>query len=277
MVIASRSNPRIKQIRALRSRKHRESTGLFFIEGARLLAEAVQTGAAIEALVVAPDLLTSPFGREIACSLELAGVRRLEVTPEVFDSLALRDSARGIGAVVRQRWQPLEAVGLSDRRCWIAVDAIQNPGNLGTILRTSAAVGGAGVILIGETTDPYDPSAVRATLGALFSQRLVRSTFAEFADWKRRRGYPVVGTSPSAPTDYKQVTYRPPPVLLMGGERSGLSPEQQALCDLVVRIQMIGRCDSLNLGVATSLLLYEIFNQQRAAAQADPPSATLPG
>jgi RNA methyltransferase, TrmH family len=263
MVIVSRSNARIKQIRALRSRRQRERTGLFFIEGARLVAEAVQTRAAIETLVVAPALLTSPFGQEVAHAPELRGVARLEVTPEVFDCLALRDGTQGIGAVVRQRWEPLESVGTGDGRCWVAVDSVQNPGNLGTILRTSAAVGGAGVVLIDETTDPYDPSAVRATLGTLFSQRLVRTTFASFAAWKRRRECPVIGTSPSAQIDYKEVTYRPPPILLMGSERRGLSAEQQALCDVVVRIPMIGRCDSLNLGVAASLLLYEVFHQQR--------------
>lgn len=221
------------------------------------------TRAGIELLVTAPELITSPFGQELLHAPRLNGVPRLDVTPEVFDTLAVRESARGIGAVVRQRWEPLESVRMADCRCWVAVDAIQNPGNLGTILRTSAAVGGAGVILIDETTDPYDPSAVRATLGTLFSQRLVRTTFAEFAVWRRRHACPVVGTSPSAQIDYKEVTYRPPPVLLMGSERRGLSPEQQALCDVVVRIPMIGRCDSLNLGVAASLLLYEVFHQQR--------------
>src|SRR5207244_3679585 len=168
------------------------------------------------------------------------------------ETLAVKNRAQGIGAVVRQRWETLEQVRWADEQCWVAVEAVQNPGNLGTILRTNAAVGGAGVILIGPTTDPYDPSAVRATLGALFSQRLVRTTAAQFAAWKERRHYQVVGTSPGAATDYRGVAYRPPVILLMGSERRGLSTEMQAICDLRLRIPMVGRCDSLNLAVATS-------------------------
>jgi RNA methyltransferase, TrmH family len=265
MVILSRHNARIKQIRGLRHRKYREESGLFFVEGIRLVAEAVQTRAEIETLVVAPSLLRSPLACQIVDELRLRHVSCVEVTPEVFDTLAVRNGAQGIGAVVRQRWERLEAVRLEDGRCWVAVDAVQYPGNLGTILRTCAAVGGAGVLLIGPATDPYDPSAVRATLGTLFSQRLVRASFAELAAWKRRHGYRLVGTSPAAVADYKGVAYQPPLVLFMGSERRGLSPEEQALCDLVVRIPMTGRCDSLNLGVAAGIVLYEIFNQQRAA------------
>jgi TrmH family RNA methyltransferase len=265
MVILSRHNSRIKQIRSLRARKHRERTGLFFVDGVRLVAEAVQLRAPIETLVVAPERLNSPLAGELLRAPWLADVPRVEVTPEVFDTLSLRGAPEAIGAVVRQRWERLESVRPTEGRCWVAVDAVQNPGNLGTIMRTCAAVGGAGVILIDQTTDPYDPSAVRATLGTLFSQRLVRTTFPEFAAWKRRHGCHVVGTSPAATMDYKAVAYRLPLVLFMGSEQRGLSIEQQASCDMVVRIPMAGRCDSLNLGVATSIILYEIFNQQRAA------------
>ena len=135
---------------------------------------------------------------------------------------------------------------------------MQSPGNLGTILRTCEAVGAAGVILLGPQADPYDPSAIRATMGALFAQRLVRATWDEFAAWKRRHGCLLVGTSPSGKIDYRAVAYTPPTVLWMGWERQGLSPEQQALCDVMARIPMAGRSDSLNLAVSTGVMLYEI-------------------
>src|SRR5204862_419546 len=120
--------------------------------GIRLVAEAVQMRAEIEALVVAPSLLRSPLACQIVDELRLRDVPRVEVTPEVFDTLAVRNAAQGIGAVVRQRWERLEDVRLEDGRCWVAVDAVQNPGNLGTIMRTCAAVGGAGVLLVGPAT-----------------------------------------------------------------------------------------------------------------------------
>lgn len=263
MLISSTSNPQIKHIRSLRQRKERERSGLFFIEGTRLVAEAIQTGAAIETLIVAPALLTSPFAQELIQAQRQQGTRCLEVTPTVFESISAREGPQGIAAVVRQHWQPLTSLRLGSELGWVALDAIQDPGNLGSILRVSDAVGGAGVILLGHCTDPYDPTAVRGSMGAIFSQRLVRASFAEFARWQRHHGYTVIGTSDAAPTDYQAVTYHPPLVLLMGSERMGLTAEQQAICAHVVRIPMVGRSDSLNLAVATGIVLYEIFNQHR--------------
>jgi TrmH family RNA methyltransferase len=194
------------------------------------------------------------------------GVPCLEVAPDVFRSLAFKDVAQGIGAVVHQRWERWKR---SRSRRWadrgFALDGVQYPGNLGTILRTCDAVGGGGVFLLGHATDPYDPAAVRASMGGVFTQRLVRTRFDEFAAWKGQRGVTVAGTSPSAPTDYRTVPYRPPFVLLMGCERGGLSAEHQAACDVMVRIPMVGRCDSLNLAISTGVVLYEAFHQSRAA------------
>jgi TrmH family RNA methyltransferase len=264
-VISSRNNPLVKSIRSLESRKERERTGLFFVEGLHLVAAAAQQGAEIETCVVAPDLLSSAFGRELAQAQRDRGARYIEVTADVFQSLATKERAQGIGLVIRQRWETLARVQPGAEQCWVALDTVQYPGNLGTIIRTCDAVGGAGVILLGNTTDPYDPAAVRASVGAIFSQRLARASFEQFAAWQRRHGVMVVGTSPAAPLEYQVVAYRPPLVLLMGSEPRGLSPEQQALCDVVVTIPMVGRGDSLNLAVATGIMLYEIFNQRRAA------------
>lgn len=267
MFISSRNNPRIKQIRNLRHRKERERTGLFFIEGIHLVAAAVELNAAIKLLVIAPALLTSPFGRAVVWEQRRNGIPCLEVTPDIFQSLAIKEGAQGIGAVVAQRCEPLRRVRLAANACWVALDTVQYPGNLGTILRTSDAVGGTGVILLGDTTDPYDPASVRASTGALFSQRLIRASFEEFARWKCQHNYVVVGTSPAASTDYQAVSYQLPMVLLMGGEPLGLAGAQQAVCDRMVNIPMVGHSDSLNLSVAASLMLYEIFNQRRAAVK----------
>jgi TrmH family RNA methyltransferase len=265
VLISSRSNPTMKAIRALSSRKQRDDAGRFFVDGLHLVAAATQQQADIETCVVAPDLLTSTFGRELVRSLAQRGAHMLDVTADVFHSVAAKDHAQGLGIVVRQRWLNLIHVRPEAGQCWVALDTVQYPGNLGTILRTCDAVGGAGVILLGNTTDPYDPAAVRASLGAIFSQRLARASFAQFTAWCRRYGVTVVGTSPAAPRDYQAVAYQPPLVLLMGSEPRGLSPAQQALCDVTVNIPMVGHSDSLNLAVATGIMLYEVFNQQRGA------------
>jgi TrmH family RNA methyltransferase len=264
LLIASRNNPKIKAIRDLRHRKERERSGLFFVEGIHLVAAAIEVCTEIELLVAAPDLLLSRFARDLLREQRQRGVTCLEVTAEVLESLASKETAQGIGAVVRQRWDMLERVQpLGD--CWVALEAIHYPGNLGTILRTGDAVGAAGAILLGPRTDPYDPAAVRASMGAIFSQRLVRASMGEFAAWKLRHGCVVVGASPSAALDYQALAYRPPLVLLMGSEPHGLSAASLDLCDVLVTIPMVGHSDSLNLSVAASVMLYEIFNQRRAA------------
>jgi TrmH family RNA methyltransferase len=263
-MISSPGNAQIKRIRSLRQRKERERSGLFFIEGIRLVAEAVQMGAALETLVVAPQLLSSPFAQQLVAQQRQAGVPCLEVAPAAFQSLSSKEGPQGLAAVVRQQWAHLDDLRPDEPRCWVALEAVQDPGNLGTILRTCDAVGAAGVLLLGSTTDPYDPAALRASMGAVFAQRLVRASFDELAAWAQAHGCPLVGAAGGAAQDYQTVRYRLPLVLLMGSEREGLPPEQQARCDEVVSIPMVGRSDSLNLAVATGVLLYEIFNQQRA-------------
>lgn len=236
------------------------------------------TDAPIETLIVAEELLSSPFARELVAQQQAHGVATLPVSAQVFRTLSHKDGPQGLAAVVRQHWEPLSAVQPTGELCWVALDAVQDPGNLGTILRTSDAVGSAGIILIGDSTDPYDPAAVRASMGAIFAQRLVRVSLAEFAAWQAQQaqlgaaGYRIIGAAGHAASDYQAVRYRAPLVLWMGSERQGLSPQQQALCDQLVRIPMVGRSDSLNVAVATAVILYEIFNQARAS-QADLPSA----
>ncbi|HTX78633.1 MAG TPA: RNA methyltransferase, partial [Longilinea sp.] len=148
-----------------------------------------------------------------------------------------------------------------DGDLYIALDAVQDPGNLGTILRTGDAVGGKGVILLDHSTDPFDPATVRGSMGAIFSQNLIKATLDEFGDWKKRNHCKVIGTSGAAEYNYHQYRFSTPMVLLMGSERQGLTENHIALCDDVVKIPMVGRSDSLNLAVATAVVLYEIFNQ----------------
>jgi TrmH family RNA methyltransferase len=261
MLISSTSNQRIKFIRSLHHRQEREQTELFFVEGIRIVAEAIQTGATVETIISAPSLLKSQFAQGLIQAQQERGIIHLEVTADVFKSLSAKDGPQGIAAVLRQHWEPLEQLRLAADTLWIALDAAQDPGNIGTILRTSDAVGATGILLLGLCADPYDPAALRASMGAIFSQRLVKASFDEFALWKHHYQYTVVGTSGAATSDYRQARYQRPLVLLMGSERQGLAPEQQAICDLMVKIPMIGRSDSLNLAVATGIVLYEIYSQ----------------
>lgn len=254
-------NPQVKAIRQLRSRQEREQTGTYYIEGNRIVAQAVQTGAIIEQGVIAPDVIMSDQVWETVNSLKEAGVPLLEMDSNSFSRISFKRNLHGIGAVVRPQVETLATISMENAFNWVALDHVGNPGNLGAILRTCDAVGCPGIIMLDDTVDPYHPAAVRASMGAVFSLRMVRASFTEFVSWKAEHHIPVVGTSDKAEASYREVAYPTPCILLMGSERIGLTDEKQAICDQVVRIPMVGTSDSLNLAVATSVVLYEIFHQ----------------
>ncbi len=253
----------LKRIYALRTREERQRSGLYYVEGLRFIAQAVQHHIPIETLVTCHPLLNHPFAHRLIQQQKRSGTPIIEVPACVFRDLSRAKEPQGIGAVVQQRWERLEQIRPGSELCWIALQAVQTPGNLGTILRTAEAVGAAGVILLDKAADPYDPAAVRATMGAIFAQRCVRCDIVALQRWKRRHGYMLVGTSPTAPHDYHSARYQKPTILLMGEERKGLPPELQAQCDIMVSIPMTGEADSLNVAIATGIMLYEMYNQLR--------------
>ncbi len=263
MLITSVANPKIKHIRKLFDKKYREAHQQYYLEGLRIVAEAIEQNAPLEAIIVCYDLLKSDFGVNLVRQQAEKGIELIEVGEEVFRKISQKDGPQGLAGIGKQVWGSLELEQAHDPKLWIALDRVQDPGNLGTILRTGDAVGCKGVILLEQCTDPYDLSSLRASMGAIFNTKLVKSNYAEFAEWVRQNDLPVVGTSDSAETDYQSIEYPAHVVILMGSEREGLKKEYYSLCWQVVRIPMIGKSDSLNLAVSTGIVLYEYFNQQR--------------
>ena len=263
MIITSFSNPKIKLIRKLDQKKFRQDTGLFFVEGLRSVGEAVQTHAPIESLVIAPELLISEFGLNLLEDPAVRNIDRIEVIAEIYEKIAHKEGPQGIGALVRQNWQTLSTINILPQDIWIALDRISDPGNLGTIMRTADAVGSRGIILLGDSTDPYDPTAVKASMGAIFSLNLIHCPWQDFSDWKAQKGITMVGTSDRAEKAFTAVIYQRPLILLMGSERHGLTDEMMSACDQMVAIPMVGRGDSLNVAVATAVVLYEIYKRSQ--------------
>jgi RNA methyltransferase, TrmH family len=256
-LISSRNNPKIKQVRALRQRKARQESKLFLVEGIRHVGEAIQAGAAVQAICYAPELLKSEFAQELIQAQERAGVECYAVSAEVFDSLADKENPQGILAVVHQPECRLEDLAPHNFPWGVTLVAPQDPGNLGTILRTIDAVGASGLLLLESSVEPYHPGAVRASMGALFWYPVVMASFAAFEAWARRHAYHVFGTSAHASTDYRAVrAYPKPRILLLGSEREGLTPQQTAACEQLVCLPMVGRTTSLNLAVAAGVMLY---------------------
>ena len=252
----------LKEIRKLQQKRVRDQLGLAYIEGNRVVTQALQSGAAIQQCVFAPDLLDSPRSQQTLVDLEKRGVPVSAVSTAAFQKLAIKASA-GIAAVVQTRTESLTTIIPEPGVNWIALDQIANPGNLGTIMRTCDATNRHGIILLGEgTTDPYHPTAIAASMGSLFALRFATASFAEFVDWKMRHDLFVVAAAGEASQPYRNVTYPTNTVLLMGSQQKGLAAEQQAACDATVSIPMTGTADSLNLAVATAVILYEIYHQQ---------------
>jgi TrmH family RNA methyltransferase len=265
-LVTDYDHPLIRRFRSLQTEAGRAASGCYLIEGVRHVFRATQAQIPIEQLYIAPKALKNPAGQKLARHLRRAGTPVATVAPDLYRRLSLAASPQGIAAILRQDWTPLAAVRPGDGNGWLAVEGVESPGNLGTMIRTSEAAGTAGLILIGPTADPYDPAAVRATMGSLFSQILVRTTVREFAAWSGQQRVSLVGTSPHAARDYRAVRYEKPLVILVGSEKRGLSEELCRACDMLVRIPILRPgVDSLNVAVAAGILLYAALDRQETS------------
>ena len=263
-LITSRTNPKIKQIRALRQVKERRLSGLFLVEGIRHVGEAVEAsqasmGITVESIVFAPEQLDSSFARNLVEIERLRGTPCLPVSEQVLESLTDKENPQGILAAVRTTRKNLLDLNPANFSWGVALVAPQDPGNVGTILRTIDAVGASGLVLLDGGVDPYHPNSVRASMGAMFWYPLISASFSEFTHWVREHGYHVYGTSAHAEVEYRTgVQYKRPMILLLGSERQGLSPEQAAICEVMLHLPMKGRTTSLNLAVAAGVMLYQM-------------------
>jgi RNA methyltransferase, TrmH family len=261
--ITSLQNERVKLMRSLEMRKVRRETGLFVAEGASVLVTARDAGWVPKTLAFLAGSAQAGIARALLEWAQAAGAECLEVSAAVLAKLAAKDNPQTMLASFEQRWanEPGPAA-VADDAVWLALEAVRDPGNLGTILRTTDAVGAAGVILVGNCVDPYSREAVRASMGSIFNVPVVRMAPDQFRTWSRTWRGEIVGTQPAAREDFRKAAYRAPTLLLMGSEGPGLSPELAAVCTRLVTIPMAGRLDSLNLAVATALVLYEIRRER---------------
>jgi RNA methyltransferase, TrmH family len=257
--ISSAANPLVKRARALADRKHRRREGAFVAQGIQPVWQAVEADADIEVLIVAPELLRHAGAAAMVAAQEAAGVRVARVSGELFGRIADRDGPSGLAAIVRSVPVALADLTVSDGSLFTALNSPGNPGNVGTIIRTASAVGCDGVILIGPSADRYDPAAVKASMGAIFTVPVATaSSAAEFLDWAHSRAVTVAATSARGGVSCWEADLRLPLAVLLGSEGTGLPDDLLATADLRVAIPMTGTAESLNLAVAAGVLLYEV-------------------
>ncbi|MDB5459948.1 MAG: methyltransferase [Caulobacteraceae bacterium] len=256
--ITSLTNPTVKAVRALHLRKEREETGLFLAEGLKIVIDAIELGHAPRILMYGPDAGQHPMLKKALAATLAADGEVIEVNREVLEKVSRRDNPQAVMAVFPQLFTALSDIRPAEAPCWVALQAVRDPGNLGTIVRTADSAGCGGVILVGDCTDPYSVEAVRATMGSVFAVKIAKASVEDFLAWRETWPGSVVGTLLSATTDYRRADYRKPAMILMGNEQQGLPPELAAACDVTVKIPMRGRADSLNLSVATGIMIYTV-------------------
>lgn len=261
--ISGFSNPLVKQVRSLRDKKHRRAEGLFLAEGLRILTEALDAGIAPEMLWHAPESAAHPLVRKLATATEAAGGEIFVTSTDILSKLSGKDNPGAVIGVYREWPTALDTLDRASAGIWLVAERLRDPGNLGTILRTGDAVGAGGLILIDECTDPFSVEAVRASMGAIFTQKLATARWGEFISWLRSGRGQLVGTSLNTQNDYQDPHYEAPTFLLIGNESQGLPEAYEAECDLLVKMPMLGKSDSLNAAVATAVMAYEVLNQRR--------------
>ena len=253
--VTSLTNPTVKAVRALHLRKERDQTGLFLAEGLKIITEAVELGHAPRILLYGPGAEHPLLSKAIAAT-EAAGGEVIEVTQGILEKISRRDNPQMVIGVFPQVFTPLEAIAPQSAACWVALQQVRDPGNLGTIVRTADAAGCGGVILVGDCCDPYSVEAVRATMGSIFAVKIAKADVEEFLAWRGAWPGSVVGTLLTATVGYRAAEYRRPVMVLMGNEQTGLTRPMAAACHALVKIPMRGRADSLNLAVATAIMAY---------------------
>jgi len=255
--VTSLSNPLVKDLRGLHQKKFRDASGTFLAEGLKLVAEAREAGWQPKTFAYAGKIADHALVQKLAAATKAGGGLVLEVSEEVLSKIARRDNPQMAVGVFEQAWTPLSNVGADPASLWVGLDRIRDPGNLGTILRTVDAVGAAGVVLVGQCCDPWSIEAVRATMGSVFHTKLARADEEAFLGWRASWPGRLIGTHLKGAVDFRTIDYSGPVMILMGNEQAGLPDRLAEACDALARIPQVGRADSLNLAMATVLMLYE--------------------
>ena len=257
-LVTAFSNPTVKRLRSLRDKKGRRTEGLFLAEGLRILAEARDSGRLPEIIAFSAEGARHPLAAEIIAATEAAGGEAIETSADILSKMSGKDNPQMLLGAYRVPETSLQRIDRSTADLWIVAQALRDPGNIGTILRTGDAVGAGGLILIDDCADPYSVEAVRASMGAIFTQQVATTRWPDFIAWLRSGEGQLVGTSLKATQDYLEADYRKPCFLLIGNEQQGLPADYEGECDLLVKIPMAGRADSLNAAMAAAVMAFAI-------------------
>ena len=251
------SNPTVKYLRSLREKKHRKREGKFLAEGLRLLTDALESGRVPEMLVMSTARDEHPLLATLERAVDDAGGEIVECTPDILSKITGKENAQAVTGVFAEFDTSLAALDRGTAKIWLVAQALRDPGNLGTMLRTGDAVGAGGVILIDDCADPFSVEAVRASMGAIFTQQVAQARWEDFIEWLRAGEGQLVAASLRDSQPYRGAPYAAPCFLMVGNESRGLPEDYEMACDLRLTMPMRGRADSLNAAIAGAVLAYE--------------------
>lgn len=265
--ITSFKNPLVKQVIDLKDRRERDKTGLFLIEGYREILRATDAGWKFDTLLTCSELFLGSNEAALIQKIASRGTKIITTIDKVFHKISYRDRPDGLLAIAPQKILSLNSLENNTQGpelpFYVVAEAIEKPGNLGTILRSSDAVGVSGLIVCDRCTDIYNPNVVRASVGTLFTVPTVEAQGEEALHWLKERGIAILAATPQAKYEFTQVDLARPLAIAVGTEQLGLSERWMQQSDLQVRIPMNGVADSLNVAMATTLLLYEVLRQRQ--------------
>lgn len=254
------SNPTVKFLRSLREKKHRKASGKFLAEGLRLLTDARESGHLPEVLVMAEGRAPHPLIEALEADVLRAGGEVIETSADILGKITGKENPQAIAGVFTEFDTSLAGLDRSSAKIWLVAQALRDPGNLGTMLRTGDAVGAGGLILIDDCADPFSVEAVRASMGAVFTQGIAQARWDEFLPWLRGGEGQLVAASLRDAVPFRGAPYAAPCFVLIGNESRGLPEDYELACDLRVTMPMKGRADSLNAAVAGAVLAYEVLD-----------------
>lgn len=261
--ITSAQNEAVKHVIRLRDRRDREKEQLTVLEGYRELTRAREYGMELLECFFAPELFLGENEYALLESLAESGVRVVEVATHLLTKMAYRDRPEGLIATARMKRHTLAEIPVYPDGLYLVAEAVEKPGNLGSILRSADAAGVDGLIICDKCTDIYNPNVIRASTGALFSVPLAEATGQETFDWLRANGIKILAATPHTEFVYTDVDMTGPIAIVVGTEQVGLTELWMNNSDLPVRIPMLGKIDSLNVATATTILLYEAARQRK--------------
>jgi TrmH family RNA methyltransferase len=263
MNIESVNNPRVVEWNHLKQKKGREQQGLYLLEGSKLIAEALQAKQQIVTLIIGENYEPTEELAKILVNSDLVA-ETIYVSEAIIAKLSDTITPQGIIAVIRKHNTTFAELIAIEKPIFLIIDELQDPGNLGAMVRSADAAGIAGIIIGQESVELYNPKVIRSAMGSIFHLPIVvDADLAHVLPLLRSKGIRIYGTSPHADNDYYDIDLKENIAIIIGNEAKGLSSSRIAMVDEMIRIPIVGQAESLNAAIATAIILYEHVRQQQ--------------